>query len=165
MRFWKRAATLQIGSNRYDMANLFFTFEVPFEDSEELGSATIKAYNLSPATRSGIKKGQVVILNAGYEGDVGTIFTGKVSRMSSKKEGTEWITTITASEALEEWLSSEVNKTYAAGSKASTIVNDLLNIFGLEVGTMELAVDKEYPRGKVCKGKVKNLVTEIVTLD
>lgn len=165
MRFWKRAATLQIGSNRYDMANLFFTFEVPFEDSEELGSATIKAYNLSPATRSGIKKGQVVILNAGYEGDVGTIFTGKVSRVSSKKEGTEWITTITASEALEEWLSSEVNKTYAAGSKASTIVNDLLNIFGLEIGTMELAVDKEYPRGKVCKGKVKNLVTEIVTLD
>ena len=165
MRFWKRAATLQIGSNRYDMANLFFTFEVPFEDSEELGSATIKAYNLSPATRSGIKKGQVVILNAGYEGDVGTIFTGKVSRVTSKKEGTEWITTITASEALEEWLSSEVNKTYAAGSKASTIVNDLLNIFGLEVGTMELAVDKEYPRGKVCKGKVKNLVTEIVTLD
>ena len=90
---------------------------------------------------------------------------GRFSRVTSKKEGTEWITTITASEALEEWLSSEVNKTYAAGSKASTIVNDLLNIFGLEVGTMELAVDKEYPRGKVCKGKVKNLVTEIVTLD
>ena len=40
-----------------------------------------------------------MILNAGYEGDVGTIFTGKVSRVTSKKEGTEWITTITASEA------------------------------------------------------------------
>ena len=87
MRFWKRAATLQIGSNRYDMANLFFTFEVPFEDSEELGSATIKAYNLSPATRSGIKKGQVVILNAGYEGDVGTIFTGK--RSEERRVGKE----------------------------------------------------------------------------
>ena len=30
---------------------------------------------------------------------------------------------------------------------------------------MELAVDKEYPRGKVCKGKVKNVLTEIVTSD
>ena len=57
------------------------------------------------------------------------------------------------------------NKTYTAGSKASAIVKDLLNIFGLEVGTMELAVDKEYPRGKVCKGKVKNVLTEIVTSD
>lgn len=55
--------------------------------------------------------------------------------------------------------------TYTAGSKASAIVKDLLNIFGLEVGTMELAVDKEYPRGKVCKGKVKNVLTEIVTSD
>jgi hypothetical protein len=165
MRFWKRAATLQIGSSRYDMSSLYFTFDVPFEDSEELGTATIKAHNLSKATRSGIKKGNVIILNAGYEGDVGTIFVGKVSRVTHKKEATEWITTITATEALEEWLSSEVNKVYSAGSKASAILKDLLNIFGLEVGKMELVVDKEYPRGKVCKGKVKTIVTEMVTSD
>lgn len=106
-----------------------------------------------------------IILNAGYEGDIGAIFTGKVSQVSDKHSGTEVITTIAAAEALEEWLSKEVNKTYTAGSKASAIVKDLLNIFGLEVGTMELAVDKEYPRGKVCKGKVKNVLTEIVTSD
>lgn len=106
-----------------------------------------------------------IILNAGYEGDIGAIFTGKVSQVADKHSGTEVITTIAAAEALEEWLSKEVNKTYTAGSKASAIVKDLLNIFGLEVGTMELAVDKEYPRGKVCKGKVKNVLTEIVTSD
>lgn len=165
MRFWKRAATLQIGPKRYDMGSLYFTFEVPFEDSEELGTAKVVAHNLSAGTRSSIKKGHAVILNAGYEGDVGAIFTGKVSRVVHKKEGTEWITTITAAEALEEWLSTEVNKTYTAGSKASAIVKDLLNMFGLEVGTMELAVDKDYPRGKVCQGKVKDVLAEIVTLD
>ncbi len=165
MKFWKRAATLQLGTNLYDLSKLFFTFEVPFEDSEELQTATIVAHNLSKATRSGIKRGQVVILNAGYEGDVGTIFVGKVSRAVSKKEQTEWITTITAAVALEEWLSKEVNKTYAPGSKASAILKDLLNIFGIEIGTFELVVDKDYPRGKVCKGKVKDVVTEIVTLD
>lgn len=165
MKFWKRAATLQLGTNLYDLSKLFFTFEVPFEDSEELQTATIVAHNLSKATRSGIKRGQVVILNAGYEGDVGTIFVGKVSRAVSKKEDTEWITTITAAVALEEWLSKEVNKTYAEGSKASAILKDLLNIFGIEIGTFELVVDKDYPRGKVCKGKVKDIVTEIVTLD
>ena len=165
MRFWERAATLQIGARLYDLSNLFFTFEVPFEDSEELMTATVVAHNLSEATRKGIKRGQVVILNAGYKGDLGTIFVGKVSRAASKQEATEWITTITAAVALEEWLSKEVNKTYAEGSKASAIVKDLLNIFGVEVGTFELVVDKEYPRGKVCKGKVKDVVTEIVTLD
>lgn len=165
MRFWKRAATLQIGPNLYDLSKLYFTFEVPFVDSEELGTATITAHNLSKATRSEIKRGMAVILNAGYEGDIGCIFVGKISRAVSKKQGTEWITTITAAEALDEWLTSEVNKTYAAGSKASAIVKDLLNIFGVEIGTFELVIDKEYPRGKVCKGKVKDVVKEIVTLD
>ena len=149
----------------FNMDDLYFKFTVPFEDSEKLGTATIEAYNLSPATRNSIKKGMPIILNAGYEGDIGAIFTGKVSQVSDKHSGTEVITTIAAAEALEEWLSKEVNKTYTAGSKASAIVKDLLNIFGLEVGTMELAVDKEYPRGKVCKGKVKNVLTEIVTSD
>ena len=151
MKFWKRQATLQIGSKRFGMDDLYFKFTVPFEDSEKLGTATIEAYNLSPATRNSIKKGMPIILNAGYEGDIGAIFTGKVSQVSDKHSGTEVITTIAAAEALEEWLSKEVNKTYTAGSKASAIVKDLLNIFGLEVGTMELAVDKEYPRGKVFK--------------
>ena len=165
VKFWKRQATLQIGSKRFGMDDLYFKFTVPFEDSEKLGTATIEAYNLSPATRNSNKKGMPIILNAGYEGDIGAIFTGKVSQVSDKHSGTEVITTIAAAEALEEWLSKEVNKTYTAGSKASAIVKDLLNIFGLEVGTMELAVDKEYPRGKVCKGKVKNVLTEIVTSD
>lgn len=165
MKFWKRSATLQIGPKRYDMENLYFEFEVPFRDSEELGSATITVHNLAESTRKSIKKGNVVILNAGYEGDIGVIFTGKISRVVHKKQDTEWITTITAAEALEEWLTSEVNKTYVAGSKASAIVKDLLNLFGLEVGTMELVTDKEYPRGKVCRGKVKNVLTEIVTSD
>jgi len=165
MKFWKRAATLQLGSNRYDMQTLYFKFTVPFSDSEELGTATIEAHNLSDTTVNNIKKGQVVIINAGYEGDIGAIFTGKVSQCSDDHNGTERITKITAAEALDEWMSKEVNKPYTAGSKASTIVKDLLNIFGIEVGTMELAVDKEYPRGKVCRGKVKNVLTEIVTLD
>ena len=36
------------------MDDLYFKFTVPFEDSEKLGTATIEAYNLSPATRNSI---------------------------------------------------------------------------------------------------------------
>ena len=91
MKFWKRQATLQIGSKRFGMDDLYFKFTVPFEDSEKLGTATIEAYNLSPATRNSIKKGMPIILNAGYEGDIGAIFTGKVSQVSDKHSGTEVI--------------------------------------------------------------------------
>lgn len=52
-----RSATLQIGSKRYGMDDLYFEFEVPFEDSDTLQTAKFKAYNLSEATRKGIKRG------------------------------------------------------------------------------------------------------------
>ena len=61
-----RSATLQIGSKRYGMDDLYFEFEVPFEDSDTLQTAKFKAYNLSEATRKGIKRGDALILNAGY---------------------------------------------------------------------------------------------------
>lgn len=79
MSFWMREASLQIGSKKYSMDNLYFEFEVPFEDSDTIQTAKFKAYNLSESTRKGIKRGDVIILNAGYEGDVGAIFAGQVS--------------------------------------------------------------------------------------
>ena len=47
MSFWMREATLQIGGKVYGMDDLYFEFEVPFEDSDTLQSATFKVYNLS----------------------------------------------------------------------------------------------------------------------
>lgn len=157
MDFWLRSATLQIGGNRYSMDDLAFDFEVPFEDSDELTTATVNAYNLSANTRNSIKKGDPVIINAGYEGDLGVIFVGQVSGLSHKHSSTEWTTKITATEALDQWLTAQVNKTYTKSIKAKAMVQDLLNIFGIEVGTFELAIDKEYPRGRVCKGKLKDV--------
>lgn len=101
MDFWLRSATLQIGGNRYSMDDLTFDFEVPFEDSDELTTATVNAYNLSANTRNSIKKGDPVIINAGYEGDLGVIFVGQVSGLSHKHSATEWTTKITATEALD----------------------------------------------------------------
>lgn len=165
MDFWLRSATLQIGGNRYSMDDLAFDFEVPFEDSDELTTATVNAYNLSANTRNSIKKGDPVIINAGYEGDLGVIFVGQVSGLSHKHSSTEWTTKITATEALDQWLTAQVNKTYTKSIKAKAMVQDLLNIFGIEVGTFELAIDKEYPRGRVCKGKLKDVLKEIVVSD
>lgn len=165
MSYWMRSATLQIGSKRYDMDDLYFEFEVPFEDSDTLPTATFKAYNLAESTRKGIKRGDVIILNAGYEGDVGSIFVGQVSACNHKHQNTEWITEISATAAMDQWLSAKVAKTYAKGSTAQEIVPDLLNLFGVEIGEFSLAVNKVYDRGLVCNGKVKDLLSRIVVSD
>ena len=165
MSFWMREASLQIGGKRYGIDDLYFEFEVPFEDSDTLQTAKFKAYNLAEATRKGIKRGDVIILNAGYEGDVGAIFVGQVSACSHKHQNTEWITEISATAAMDQWLSAKVSKTYAKGSTAKEIVSDLLNIFGLEIGEFTLAVNKVYDRGLVCSGKVKDELKKIVVND
>ena len=165
MAFWIRDAALQIGNNKYTMESLNFMFEIPFEDSDELTMSIITATNLSANTRNNIKKGYPIIVNAGYEGDIGCIFVGKVAMLSHKKDTTDWTTKITATVALDEWLQGQVNKTYKQGITARAMLTDLLNIFGLEVGAFELAEDKSYPRGRVCRGKLKDVLKEIVVSD
>ena len=162
---WMRSATLQIGPRRFSMDTLNFSFEIPFSDSEELSQATLEIRNLSSSTRKAIRKGDTVIVNAGYENDVGAIFVGQAGEPSHKRDRVDWTTKILATAALEEWLSSEVNKTYNKNIKSSAVLGDLLNLFGLEVGQMQLVQDVTYPRGKVCKGKIKDILTEIATSD
>lgn len=163
MAFFLRAASLQIGTLRYDMgAGFYFDFEVPFYDSEQLSTASITINNLSASSRAGIQKNQVVILNAGYEGDVGVLFVGQVASVSHKQSGVEWQTKINATAALSQWLDTRINKTYEAGTKAEDIVRDLLNIFGMEVGVFQLVKNAVYPRGRVCCGKLKDVLAEIV---
>lgn len=166
MRFFIRSATIQIGANQYSMDNgFFFEFEIPFKDSEELQTVVFKVYNLSEATRSNIQKGTPIILNAGYEGDVGTIFVGAVSAASSEKNGMDWVTEISATTALQEWIGKNINKTYLPGTTAKNIILDLLTIFGLEVGQFELVESMVYPRGRVCQGKLKDILKQIVVTE
>jgi hypothetical protein len=165
MEFWIREATLQIGGNKYSMENFNFTFEIPFEDSDELTTATINISNLSESTRNGIKKGHAVIVNAGYKDDIGCIFVGKVVGLYHKKDSTEWNTKIIATVALDEWLDSQVYKTYKQNIKAEDMASDLLNIFGIEIGDFQLAENKSYPRGRVCRGKMKDVLKSIVVSD
>lgn len=160
-----REANVQIGGAIYQMDDFFFEFEVPFDDTTTVQTATVKIHNLSAATRNSIKKDQPMIINAGYEGDIGSIFVGKISACSQQHSGTEWITSVSAMSAMEEWLNSKVSKSYKQGTTAQEIVSDLLNILGVEIGEFSLKENKVYDRGKVCSGKVKDCLKSIVVDD
>lgn len=162
MALWIREAILVIGHNKYSLAGLDFSFEIPFEDTDEPPVATIKVTNLAASTRAGIKRNDPVILNAGYEGDVGCLLVGKVVGLTHKQSNVDWVSTFTVQPCADEILGSRINKTYAKNTKASVIIRDLLNIFGVEVAKCELSKDKVYPRGRVCRGKMKQVLTEII---
>jgi len=165
VNFWKRSATLQIGTRRYEINSLEFKFKVEFSDDEQLSTAMIEVHNLSPQTRNEIRNGDTVIINAGYQNDIGAIFVGQIFDFSHEKSDVDWDTKIAATAALDAWLNQSVNKTYTKDIRASAILNDLLNLFGIEIGQFALVDNISYPRGKVCQGKLKDILREIIVSD
>lgn len=165
MQLWMRQAALTLGGSRFTLDGLNFTFKVQFEDRAKVSTAQLEVYNLAPSTRSSLRKGDPVILSAGYRGDVGCIFVGSVADFSHTYDSLDTITKITAADSLEAWLGTYVNKTYKAGMYAADIIDDLLNIFGVEVALVKLAVNKHYPGCRVCRGKLKDVLTAIVCSD
>jgi hypothetical protein len=164
MTFWNRQATLQIGTAQWDMDELEFSFKVTFDSGEKLPTCEVEVKNLSQTRRKAIRKGDLLIINAGYEGDIGVLFAGEVTSRQNEKSGTEWSTKLLASPIAGQWISAQVNKTYRAGY-ASDIIRDLLRIFGVEIGQFTLKKDRYYQRGKLCKGKLKDVLRNIVVQD
>ena len=162
MSYWIREAVLTIGNKKYSLEDLDFKFEIPFEDTDEVPVATVTVTNLAPDTRANIQKNDPVILNAGYEGNVGCILIGKVVGLRHKQAKTDWTTTITVQPCADEILDKLINKTYVENSTAMSIVRDMLNIFGVEVAECALSNDRVYPRGRVCRGVLRQVLAEIV---
>lgn len=165
MRMWLRQASITLGSSRYTLDGLNFTFKVLFEDRAKVSTAQLEVYNLSPTTRASLKKGDPVIITAGYKDDVGCIFVGAVADYSHTLNNLDVITRITAADSMEQWLGISINKTYKAGMYAADIIDDLLNIFTVEVSMVKLAVNKFYPGCRVCRGKLKDVLNELVCGD
>lgn len=158
---FKRKTEVLVAGMRFATPDLTIQFNIEFSDGEELNDAEIKIYNLSKETLNKIKKNQPIILNAGYEGDVGSVFIGGIYDVSTEKNGMDRITTVLAVEASEQWRKLPVTKTYKAGIKASQILRDLVSMTGLSPGALFIPKDVTYTRGKSISGRLSNVVSEI----
>ena len=165
MKFWKRAANIALGGQKYDLEDFNFSFKATQEDRPTIGQNDIKIYNLAESTRNALKKSDPCVLNAGYEEDYGTVFAGQIAEIEHKRQGVDWITTIKAVDAMSQWMGSHINKTYKGPISAEDVLSDVLGIFGLEVQKKELARNITYPRQKLCQGKVKDVLRQIVVGD
>lgn len=137
-------------------------FDSEFDDSEKINTTTIKVYNLSNKTIVGIKQNSPVLLSAGYGNDVGVIFEGVVKNPQTIWSGVDKITEIEGVDQHGLYLTKKVNKTFAPGTAASTILQYLLTEAGLGIGDFSLVQDFIYRKGKVVKGNVNALIKAIV---
>lgn len=156
MKLWNRKLKLTAGDKEFDGDEFTINFKVPFSTSEDPDISEIEIYNLSKSSISAIKKRAYTILNAGYEGDIGSLLVGKVENVETKWSGVDKITTITVSDGGVEWRKTTIQKTYKAGTKASYIMQDLAGLLGLEVAEISPVQDITYKRGRTISNSVSD---------
>ena len=126
-----------INSNELDLE-----FTVKFDDDMQPNEAEITIYNLSDNTKNQFKKDSKLSIEAGYKGDTGVIFTGYITKVTTKNEDADRVTTIKCLDDVKDHTISEI--TYAAGTAASTILNDLLKKTGTPIKVFQMYRDWTY---------------------
>lgn len=158
---FNRQASIVIGEREFESSKFDFEFEVDFDDSSDLNHAEVLIYNLSNDTVNSIKTETPLIINAGYEGDVGGIFVGAIYDADTKRNGVDRETTILAVDAGKQRNKLRISRSYKKGIRASQIIGDLTSYVGLSIGALKLPDDKQYRNGKNLNGKVLTLLKQI----
>lgn len=123
-------------------SELDLEFTVKFDDDMEANEAEIIIYNLSQNTIQQFKNKSQISIEAGYSGDTGVVFSGYITKVRTKYEDADKVTTIKCIDDISEKTISET--TYAAGTKASYILKDLLNKTGTPIAVFSMRRDWTY---------------------
>lgn len=151
---------------KIQVAGLTFTnaldleFTVPFDDDTEPNEAEIIVYNLSRATVGKLKSDEEISITAGYGSDTGVIFVGVVSKVTSKWEGQDKITTIKATDDIyqKNWDIDSIS--FKAGVKASYILKTLVGKLKLPIAVFKTRKDHTYTEAVTVSGNLMQNINQ-----
>lgn len=135
-------AKIMCGAATIKSSELDLEFTVKFDDDMEANEAEIIIYNLSQTTLAEFKKDREISIEAGYKGDTGVIFNGYITKVRTKKENADRITTVKCFDDIKDHTITEI--TYSAGTKASKILRDLLEKTGTPIEVFQMRRDHTY---------------------
>lgn len=158
---FNRQAEVILGNKKYHSDDFDFEFEVEFDDTPNLNHAEITLYNLSDTTVNSIKSKMLTIINAGYGGDVGSVFIGAIYDMQTERSGVDRVTTVKSVDVSTQRGRLRVNRSYKKGIRASQIITDLTGLYAMSLGALELPKDVQYRNGKNINGNVMTVFKSI----
>jgi hypothetical protein len=184
-----RVATLLLFDQQgkgLDLSDLRFNFEITAADVETPNTAVVRVYNLSKQTIDlAIQEYSNVVIQAGYEGNVGEIFRGTVKQYRRGKErNVDSFLDIYAADSDPAYNFALMNTTLAPGAP-STILNQILTSFNDAQTQAQLSIDASankqaitldpaatgflnanggiLPRGKVMYGLARSYMRDLAT--
>lgn len=165
--FWIRDIDVLAGGKKFQSLGenaLEIDFDISFNDKEEPDVSEVTIYNLSEDSINEIRKQGYCIVNAGYRemGNKACVVSGDIEDVTTDWEGLDKVTKIKVSDGGKEWRQAKLNKTYAEGTKASLIMQDLCGVLGYEVVEINPKEDITYKLGKTIKGYCSDNLKRLV---
>jgi hypothetical protein len=156
-----RVVEVMIGNLSFPLDQFGIEGTVSFDNDPLPNESEIKIWNLSPGTIAQLKRGATAMVNAGYRGDVGVILHGFVSKVSTRRNGVDTITTIYVLDS--EDLSSRkvTDVAYADGTLASYILKEMAAQLGLPIAQFDLNQDYRYEEGFTASGEVTKIISQV----
>ncbi len=154
LRAYRLLIVPKSGGDGIDVSALRIVFYVEKSTTETPNYSQIIVYNLAQSTIAGIKAGDKVILEAGYEkGNIGMIFSGEIVQPYVSREGGVDIALHLICQDADEYLTSAFTaKTLAKGSRLTDAVSACSEGLDQNIVSRKLG-EKTYIRGKVLFGK------------
>lgn len=131
-------------------------FKIVKDIKKDPNTCHVKVYNLSRETRAKLDVGDtdVLILEAGYQDIIETVFIGDVHRTESYKEDTEWVTEFHLGDGIKAARSKNISKSINNGD-AQQALRELLNALGKGTGNLDQAISTLTATGTLKVGAPK----------
>lgn len=144
MTAFQRAYRLNIGGVEIDARSgvglraLRVGFSVQRDVKRHPNNCEIRVYNLTKAHQAELAKQPAVRvrLEAGYVGDLGTIFDGDLRTARTRKEGPDDVTSVSGGDGESKIRTARINKTFGSGTPVATVLNELAKALGVGAGNL-----------------------------
>jgi hypothetical protein len=139
-----RAYRIQVGTIEIDARegvganSLRIAFQVERDHKRQPNNCELVLWNLSSGSRDALSKLATVpvSIEAGYAGDVGTIFLGDLRSARSRREGPDMITRVSAGDGETKIRTARISRTFAAGTPIGDVLGQLGTALGVKPGNL-----------------------------
>ena len=146
------------------------SFRVERNEQKDPNPAEVTIINLARESRRRLQeKGILTEIEAGYAGTTSLIFKGDLSYGNTVRQGSDWVTTLQATDSGKKYSGSRVNVAFDAGTSIADAMRTAADALGVGLGNLEQALAAgpsresavEYVKGLVMSGPAAQTLDKI----
>jgi len=129
------------------ITGLRVVFDAKKSLAKEPNSLDLRIYNLSKQTRSSLQgRGLKVLLLAGYQNEIGQIFSGDSRTCDHVYEKPDWVTRIQCGDGEVKYRTSRFVESFAPGTQVADVLEACARALGVGIGNAKVRFQQALPR-------------------